>query len=236
MQKICIINQKGGAGKTSFSILAAMAIASKDYKVLVVDCDPQAGLTNYLSPSEDVRLGIFDILLGRNDFNIVNVTRHDITFDLIPADHRLDKIYATLDPFAFEPVFEESTYDFIIFDTPPTVQGISRAAALVSDKIFIPADLSRGTIRPTLYTIEALKQIKKKGSVIFIGYKDPKDESKSFMSELSRDFMDKVKNSYAGTIAKNITMQKLVSDESYKWTVKKKEEVLNPILEIMGIK
>ena len=72
--------------------------------------------------------------------------------------------------------------------------------------------------------------------MIFIGYKDPKDESKSFMSELSRDFMAKVKNSYAGTIAKNITMQKLISDENYKWTAKKKEEVLNPILDIMGIK
>jgi hypothetical protein len=31
-------------------------------------------------------------------------------------------------------------------------------------------------------------------------------------------------------------MQKLISDESYKWTAKKKEEVLNPILDIMGIK
>ena len=236
MQKICIVNQKGGSGKTSFSILVSMALASRGHKVLTIDCDPQAGLTNYLSPSEDVRLGIFDILLGRNDCNVLNITRGDIAFDMIPADHRLDKIYATLDPFAFETAFEGYNYDYIVFDTPPTVQGISRSAALVADRVYVPADLSRGTIRPTLYTLDALKQVKKKGKVVFIGYKEPKEESKSFMSELSREFMDKVKKNYAGTVSKNITMQKSVSVEGFKWTAKKKDEVLGPILGILGVK
>ncbi len=236
MKKLCIINQKGGSGKTSFSILTSMALASHGAKVLAVDCDPQAGLTNYLSPSEDVRLGVFDILIGSTEFNLLNVVRGDFSFDLVPADHRLDKVYASLDPFAFETVFEKLDYDYVVFDTPPTVQGISRSAALVSDTIYVPADLSRGTIRPTLYTLDELKKLKKKGFVVFVGYKEPKEESKSFMNELSREFMQKVKNNYAGTIAKNITMQKSISDSSTKWTAKKKEDVLDPILKILKVK
>ncbi len=235
MKKICVINQKGGSGKTTFAILSCLALASAGRKVLAVDCDPQAGLTNYLSRSEDIRLGLFDIIVGSKEFNIINVVRDSITFDFIPADHRLDKIYATMDPFTFETMFDELGYDFVVFDTPPTVQGISRAAAMASDKIFVPADISRGTILPTLYTLESLKQVKKKGQVVFVGYKEPKEESKSFLADISREFMDRVKGSYAGTIPKNITMQKLISDNGLKWSAKKKE-LLVPILEILGEK
>lgn len=235
MKKICVINQKGGSGKTTFAILSCLALASAGRKVLAVDCDPQAGLTNYLSRSEDIRLGLFDIIVGSKEFNIINVVRDSITFDLIPADHRLDKIYATMDPFTFETMFNNLYYDFVVFDTPPTVQGISRAAAMASDKIFVPADISRGTILPTLYTLDSLKQIKKKGKVVFVGYKEPKEESKSFLADISREFMVRVKGSYAGTIPKNITMQKLISDNGLKWSAKKKE-LLVPILEILGEK
>lgn len=235
MKKICIINQKGGSGKTTFAILSCLALASAGHKVLAVDCDPQAGLTNYLSSSEDIRLGLFDIIVGSKEFNIINVVRDIITFDIIPADHRLDKIYATMDPFTFTHMFNNLGYDFVVFDTPPTVQGISRAAAMASDKIFVPADISRGTILPTLYTLESLKQVKKKGKVVFVGYKEPKEESKSFLADISREFMDRVKGSYAGTIPKNITMQKLISDNGLKWSAKKKD-LLVPILEILGEK
>jgi len=106
---------------------------------------------------------------------------------------------------------------------------------MASDKIFVPADISRGTILPTLYTLESLKQIDKKGKVVFVGYKEPKEESKSFLADISREFMDRVKRSYAGTIPKNITMQKLISDSGLKWSAKKKE-LLVPILEILGEK
>lgn len=235
MKKICVINQKGGSGKTTFAILSCLALASVGRKVLAVDCDPQAGLTNYLSRSEDIRLGLFDIIVGSKEFNIINVVRDSITFDLIPADHRLDKIYATMDPFTFETMFDDLGYDYVVFDTPPTVQGISRAAAMASDKIFVPADISRGTILPTLYTLESLKQVKKKGKVVFVGYKEPKEESKSFIADISREFMDRVKGNYAGTIPKNITMQKLISDNGLKWSAKKKE-LLVPIMEILGEK
>jgi chromosome partitioning protein len=235
VKKISFINQKGGSGKTTFSILSCLALASSGRRVLAVDCDPQAGLTNYLSRSEDIRLGLFDIILGSKDYNIINVIRDSLTFDLIPADHRLDKIYATMDPFAFENLFDDLAYDYIIFDTPPTVQGISRAAAMASDNIFVPADISRGTILPTLYTLDSLKQIKKKGKVVFVGYKEPKEESKSFIADISREFFERVKGNYAGTIPRNITMQKLISDDSLKWTQKKKEQLL-PILDIIGVK
>lgn len=233
MKKITILNQKGGAGKTSFSVLVTMALASKGYRVLAVDCDPQGGLTSFLDPTFDDRSGVYDLLV-ENNLNVIHVDRQGVSFDFLPADHRLDKIYATMDNFAFKRVLNDLDYDYIVFDTPPTVQGITRAAAFISDKIFIPADISRSTVKPTLYTIESLKEIEKKGKVVFIGFKEPKAESKTFLAELSREFISVVGKNYGGTIPRNATMQKAIADNIQKWTEKRKEKILNPILEMVG--
>ena len=45
---ISILNQKGGVGKTTTSVNLANVLGSKDYKVLVIDLDPQANSTDML--------------------------------------------------------------------------------------------------------------------------------------------------------------------------------------------
>ena len=42
---IAIANQKGGAGETTTTLNLSTAIAEKNKKVLLVNCDPQASLT-----------------------------------------------------------------------------------------------------------------------------------------------------------------------------------------------
>ena len=46
---ISIINTKGGVGKTSLVSNLALSLSKQGYKVLAVDCDPEAGLTNMLN-------------------------------------------------------------------------------------------------------------------------------------------------------------------------------------------
>ncbi len=48
-----ITNQKGGVGKTTTSLCLGSAIAEQGYKVLLVDFDPQAGLTVSLGYDPD---------------------------------------------------------------------------------------------------------------------------------------------------------------------------------------
>ncbi len=239
MKVLSVVNQKGGSGKTSFSVLLTLAVASAGKRVLAVDCDPQYGLSAILAPAEKVeRLGLFELLSGLAKLEevAVPVNRDGITFDLIPSEYRLESIATTLDPFALKRKFKNlKKYDYVIFDTPPTVQGISRAASMIADGIYIPSDIPIPSLGPTLYTLGSLRDVEKEGKVVLVGYKEPKEELKGCTARLAREFKDKLNGNCAGVLPRNVTMAKAVADPEFKWTAAMRAKILAPILEITEI-
>lgn len=223
---------KGGSGKTSTAVLLTLALAGDGRRVLAVDTDPQAGLTAFILPDGNGKRGIFDVVIG-DTADPVHIDRGGLKFDLIPSDYRLDKVYATMSEHDLDSL-KNLPYDYIIIDTPPTVQGISRAAASIADKIIIPADISRATIPPTLYTLKALQTIKKTGAVYIIG-KNPDDTRRGFIADTMREFIKDLGNNYGGTIPKSITMQKIVADTRKKWTPARIAAQLKPILQAVKL-
>jgi len=195
--KIAITNQKGGSGKSTLTLLLAETLKTMG-TVLLIDCDPQGGISTLLNAKG---AGLFDLLTGNTVEPI-----HVRGLDIFPSDHRLDKIAYTLPPFELQDLIKFD-YDYIIFDTPPTVQGISRACAICADKIIIPADISKTSLQPTLYTIEELKKSKKEGGVLLIG-KEPKPETKGYHADLYREFYSAIKENHIGTLPKSANAQK----------------------------
>jgi len=232
MKKIAVINQKGGSGKTSTAVLLTLSLSAQGRRVLVIDCDPQGGLTAFLVNDGKERRGLFDLILGEQA-DPVRIDRGGLVFDLLAADYRLDKIYASMGPYDLEKHFDKLDYDFIIFDTPPTCGGITRAAAMIADTVIIPADISQATIKPTLYTLSALKEIKKTGKVYIIG-KNPDADRRGFIADTTREFIKALGASYGGTIPRGVTIQKIIADKNGRWTPARIEKKLIPILQ--GVK
>ena len=226
--KITIANQKGGAGKTSFAVLMCLALAEQGKKVLAIDCDPQGGMSEFLT---DCKIDGFIKDLFMNNHVLPIASKID-NIHLYPSDYQLDKLYVTLDHLAFKRTLKniEQDYDYIIFDTPPTMQGITRAAIHYSDKIFVPSEVSKNAINPTLYTLKCLEELDKTGKVVFVD--NFNGSTSMYKNALFYFYKEKLRDNFAGCIKRNDTTKKIVSGE-IKLTDSKIEEYLKPILEIL---
>jgi cellulose biosynthesis protein BcsQ len=67
MRKICMINQKGGVGKTTTTVTLAKGLAKAGKKVLVIDLDPQGNVSTCLNIDQEV--GIYEFLIEERDFD-----------------------------------------------------------------------------------------------------------------------------------------------------------------------
>ncbi|WP_080871779.1 ParA family protein [Oceanobacillus timonensis] len=149
---ITVGNFKGGVGKTTNSVMLSYILNEKGYKVLMIDFDPQANATKFLTNTFDVNLSNFtsiyeaiekqklsDAILNLTEgFHLLPsaldlVNFKDFLTEKIGDSDKSNKHYFL--KFLLEDI--KDNYDFVIIDIPPTISEFSNNAITASDYALI---------------------------------------------------------------------------------------------------
>lgn len=152
MKTICIMNLKGGVGKTVTSDnMAAILAADYSRRVLLIDADHQGNTSRFFRADQDAAT-LRDILAGAAEPywpELVQGTGYE-GLDIIPADMTLAELDAAPERDGqavwrlrgfLETVAEDDAYDFVIIDMPPAFSLAARAALAAADEVIVPIKL-----------------------------------------------------------------------------------------------
>jgi chromosome partitioning protein len=138
---------KGGTGKTTSSVNAAVALARKGKKVLLVDLDQQASATRYLDLDPEQAPSLYEVFMGAKPAALA-IKKTKFGVDMLTSNNLLAAIEEALEPGDELKLAEYLTplkpsYDFIFIDTPPGKAMLAFNGLAAADLIIIPASAER---------------------------------------------------------------------------------------------
>jgi chromosome partitioning protein len=211
MKIISIANQKGGVGKTTSTINIGAGLAQLGKNVLLIDLDPQAHLGYGLGiPVHELERTIYDLLKGQAKLEDVIIDRNGIK--LVPSTLELSGAEIELSGIAgkefllresLEPLKDESIYDYVLLDCPPSLSILTLNAFTASKEIYIPLQtefLALVGVTKLVQTVEIVKKRLNKDleitGVIATQFSSQKKLHKEVVDKIKDHFGEKLFKTY----------------------------------------
>jgi len=199
---ISISNHKGGVGKTTSAINIGAGLSKLGKRILLIDLDPQANLSQSLGIIEPDS-NIYGALRGEYKLQPIEIVKG---LDVIPSTLDLSGAEVEMSGEAgreyilrelIEPI--RGSYDYILIDSPPSLGLLTLNSFVASDQIFIPLQAQFLALQGLTKLLEVIDKIKKRlnkelevGGVFITQYDSRKVLNRDVVATIEAHFEDAV--------------------------------------------
>lgn len=216
---IAIMNNKGGAGKTSTITNLAMTLAQAGRRVLLIDGDQQANSTEVMANGKK-----YYAQYGRTICDLYNNPRFNILDAIIPAvsgEDVIDNLFIIPSDPSFERVMENcltrhhrekilsrhlqpvmDKFDYILIDCSPGLNLSTTNAAFMADHVIIPVDGGSFALTGLDVVLDYLDEIRETRFTQFSVFRNEYNGAKKKMNTYLHDQLasnERTKDNYLKT-------------------------------------
>ena len=169
---ICVVNQKGGVGKTTTAVNLSASLAAANRRTLLIDLDSQGNATGGLGVDKESinSKNICSVILGEVALEDTSIDIHPDLLNgylhLCPANHELTGAEVHLietenREYRLKKVIDEirEKYDYIFIDAPPSLSLLTINALAAADRVLIP-------VQCEYYALEGIGQLQTTVSLV----------------------------------------------------------------------
>ncbi|WP_068474768.1 ParA family protein [Saccharicrinis aurantiacus] len=220
---IALANQKGGVGKTTTAINLAASLAVLEYKILLVDADPQANATSGLGfDLREIDASIYECIVDDIEPKTAILKSNIEGLDLLPS--HIDLVGAEIEMLnkpERENVLKnvlaqvQADYDFVLIDCSPSLGLITVNALTAADSVAIPVQCEYFALEGLGKLLNTIKIIQSRLNTdleiegfLLTMYDSRLRLSNQVVEEVQRHFQDMV---FETLIARNIKLSEAPS-------------------------
>ena len=169
---ICVVNQKGGVGKTTTAVNLSASLAAANRRTLLIDLDSQGNATGGLGVDKESinSKNICSVILGEIALGATAIDIHPDLLNgylhLCPANHELTGAEVHLietenREYRLKEAIDEirEKYDYIFIDAPPSLSLLTINALAAADRVLIP-------VQCEYYALEGIGQLQTTVSLV----------------------------------------------------------------------
>jgi len=159
---LCVVNQKGGVGKTTTAVNLSAALAIAGHKTLILDMDPQCNATSALgiSPSEGHPLVSDEAIADKIcpcELPGLSMIPGSRTFKDVESLANSDENGSLRVRKHLDVVAED--FEFVILDCPPSVGALTQTALTASTEVLMPIQCEYFAMEGLTQLIQTIKKV-----------------------------------------------------------------------------
>ena len=169
MRIISLTNEKGGVGKTTCTLNLGAALVSLGKKCLLIDLDQQMALTySFGIPPDQVKDTIYEVLRGEAKLEAAMWQQLNSNLFVVPASPKLAGFDVEMaNEVGSQVLLKEivscvNSFDYILFDCPPSLGMMVVNALTAATEVFVPMQAEFLSMQGMARLLEIVERVKKR--------------------------------------------------------------------------